>query len=416
MARRGEALILLLLGLPTAVIDWQIGQTWRLPLWVTIVSGGMALVAFGCVALLPDARAAASATAVATLYGLPIVGGIIRAQLVHSPMLSIGDGAYQIQVARDILMRGVDPYGFNYVGTGMERAPWSQPFANPSLHHLDYWPGTLLVPLPVQAIVKALLGWWDERLWLLAMAVAIWLILGRLAPGPVGRMAAVAMFLLPGHSLLAVLGDNDLTMVVWLLAAALAMARRRWILSGLLLGIAIATKQTAVLAIPVFFAWGLGLRVARRQLLEAIGAGLATVMLFLLPFLVWNWRAFIDDTVIFNFGGGSNTYPIQGIGLSALLLQLGVIHGARDAFPFLLIQLPLVAGAWAAGWRWLGRHPFVGDAMLWLGIAFFVFLFTNRFTQPTYLLLAVEVILAGLILRLRRPAASSSVKPSAAAA
>ena len=44
-------------------------------------------------------------------------------------------------------------------------------------------------------------------------------------------------------------------------------------------------------------------------------------------------------------GSGAEAYLIQGIGLSAWLLQAGIIHGARDAFPFLLIQLPASCSA-----------------------------------------------------------------------
>jgi len=123
------------------------------------------------------------------------------------------------------------------------------------------------------------------------------------------------------------------------------------------------------------------------------------------------------DTILFNFGGGSETYPIQGIGLSAVLLNAGIIHGSRDAFPFLLIQLPLVLVAWLVGWRWLRHHRLFGDAVLFMGIAFFAFLFANRSGQPTYLLLGVDLMLAGLILRRARlPAAAANREFSTAAA
>jgi len=124
------------------------------------------------------------------------------------------------------------------------------------------------------------------------------------------------------------------------------------------------------------------------------------VVALIAPFVVWNASAFVRDTVLYNVGSGAEAYPIQGIGLSSWLLQAGIIHGPRDAFPFLLIQLPLVIAAWALGWRWLLRHRLAGDAVLWMGLAFFLFLFTNRFAQPTYLLLGVELVTVGLLGRL----------------
>ena len=305
-----------------------------------------------------------------------------------------------MQLARNVLMRGVDPYGFNYVGTGLERAPWNQPFVNPSLHHLDYWPGTIVLPLPVQAAFQAVLGWWDERIWLVLAAVTVWLLLRRLAPGSAGRMAAVAFFLIPGHSLLAVLGDNDLPMLALLLGATLAIGTRRFLLAGVLIGLAIATKQTSFVAVPILAAYAVGQQIGWRPFLRAAGLATVAVCLLLAPFLLWNARAFIADTVLFNFASGAEAYPIQGLGLSSILLQAGVIHGARDAFPFLVIQLPLVIAMWLLAWRRLIRFPRAGEVILWWGLAFFVFLFTNRFAQQTYVLLGVELILAGLLVRL----------------
>ncbi len=140
-----------------------------------------------------------------------------------------------------------------------------------------------------------------------------------------------------------------------------------------------------------------------RQFLRATGVAVAAVCVLLAPFVLWNARAFIADTLLFNFASGAEAYPIQGLGLSSLLLQAGIIHGARDAFPFLLIQLPLVIGAWLLAWRRLIRYPRAGELILWCGVAFFVFLFTNRFSQQAYILLGVELILAGLLARLHDP-------------
>jgi hypothetical protein len=400
VAKRLEALVLLLLGLPTALIDWQIAATWRLPLWISLLGGALTVAGLALVIFRPRFATVGSVVTVGILYGLPVLGAIVRWRLVASPIALIGDGAYQIQIARDVLLKGIDPYGFNYIGTGMERTPWSQPFPNPSLHHLDYWPGTIGLPLPIQAAFTWAFGWWDERIWLLIAAVAVWILVGQLVPGPVGRMAAAAMFLLPGHSLLAVLGDNDLTMIAWILGAALAMSKRRWMIAGLLLGAALATKQTAIVAIPVFIVWAVASGIDRRRFVQAAALAAGALVLVLIPFVVWNWRAFVDDTILFNFGSGSEAYPIQGLGLSSVLLASGVIHGPRDAFPFLFIQIPLVLAGWLGSWLWFRRHRLPGDAIFWTGLALLVFLLTNRFTQPTYLVLGIELILAGLILRL----------------
>jgi Glycosyltransferase family 87 len=395
--------VLIIFALSSGLIDWQIAITWSLPAWIPLLCAVVVALMVGATMVRPQVKAFAAAVTVAVLYALPIIGGIARWHLIPSPTALIGDGAYQIQLARNVLMRGVDPYGFDYTGTGLERAPWNQPFPNPALHHLDYWPGTILLPLPVQAAFQGVLGWWDERIWLLLAAIAIWILLGRLVPGAAGRMAAVAFFLIPGHSLLAILGDNDLPMVALLLGAALAIGRRRFLLAGLLIGLAIATKQTSLIAVPILAAYAAGQQIGWRVFLRAAGMALAAVCVLLAPFVLWNARVFVADTLLYNFASGTDAYPIQGLGLSTILLQAGIIHGARDAFPFLLIQVPLVVAVWALAWRRLISYPRANELILWFGVAFFVFLFTNRFAQQTYILLGAELILAGLVARLHNP-------------
>jgi hypothetical protein len=400
LSRNGDSLVLVMLGLASGLIDWQIATTWMLPVWIPLLCAVLVTVAIAASILRPGLKEGAAAVTAVVLYGLPVIGGIARWHLLPSPTALIGDGAYQIQLARNVLMRGIDPYGFNYVGTGLERAPWNQPFPNPSLHHLDYWPGTIVLPLPLQAALQGGLGWWDERIWMLLAAVAVWLLIRRIVPGVAGRMAAVAFFLVPGHSLLAILGDNDLPMVALLLGSGLAIGKRRFLLAGLLIGLAVATKQTSLIAVPILAAYAAGQHVGWRQFLRSAGIAVAAVSVLMAPFVLWNANAFIADTLLFNFGSGAEAYPIQGLGLSAILLQAGIIHGARDAFPFLLIQLPLVITVWLLAWRRLIRYPRASELILWCGAAFFVFLFTNRFAQQTYILLGVELILAGLLARL----------------
>ena len=398
--RYGETLLLLLLGIPSAAVGWQIARTWGLPGWLpALLAGVLALLVVAAVAQ-PQLKELAATGAVVVLYALPIVGAIVRWRLVPGPTALIGDGAYQIQLARNLLMRGVDPYGFDYTTTGLERTPWGQPFPNPALHHLDYWPGTIVLPLPLQAAFQFVTGWWDERIWLLLAGAAVFVLLRWLLPGPAGRLAAVAFFLIPGHGLLAVLGDNDLPMIALLLAATLAIARRRLVPAAVIIGLAVATKQTALIALPVVVGWGFANGVTWRSLPRYAGLAALTVVVLVGPFIAWNASAFVRDTVLYNVGSGGEAYPIQGIGLSSWLLQAGIIHGARDAFPFLLIQLPLVIVAWVLAWHWLRRRRLAGDAIFWMGLTFFVFLITNRFAQPTYLLLGIELTTVGLISRL----------------
>jgi hypothetical protein len=417
LARHGDTILLATLGLATAMVDWQIATTWSVPAWIPALGTCLVAALIAIPVLRPSLKAVASATAVALLYGLPVVGGILRWHLVASPRALIGDGAYQTQLAGDFLLHGIDSYGADYGRAGLAAAPWGESFPSPALHHLVTWPGQFLFPLPLQAASKLAFGGWDERVFLLVAAAAIWLLLLALLPGMPGRLAAIAFFLVPGHSLLAVLGDNDLPMVAFLLAALLAAQHRRFLLMGLLLGCAVTTKQHALLGVPLVVAWaavrGADVRAIARAALAGVVAGAAIV----LPFLLWDAAAFIRDTVVFLVGSGTEAYPINGFGLSAMLLSTGVIHGARDAFPFALLEIAAAGLVWAAGWRWLRRGVPVSDVLVLLGLVFAGVLFVSRYFHDTHLLLGVELIAVGLIGRVaapRREAAETEFAASAA--
>src|SRR5213080_2151280 len=207
--RHAEPILLVGLAIPSAAIDWRIAQTWSWP---------AALIALWL-----------GATALAV--GAAIFRGRLRA---------------------------------------LGAAPWGETFASPALHHLVTWPGQFLWPLPLQLAARPL-GWWDERIFLLVAAGLIWWLLSRLFPGAPGRLAATAFFLIPGHSLVAVLGDNDLPMLALLLAALLAADRRRYLLMGLLLGLAVVTKQHAVLAVPLVATWAVVRGADFRGMIRAAG-------------------------------------------------------------------------------------------------------------------------------------------------
>jgi uncharacterized membrane protein len=209
-------------------------------------------------------------------------------------------------------------------------------------------------------------------------------------------LAGAAIFLLPGHSLIAVLGDNDLPMVAMLLAALLAADRRRPLLTGALLGLAVAVKQDAAVAVPVICLWALHRGVSTRRLTAAAGTGLLVLAAVVLPFVALKPSAFFQDTVLFVAGGGTAAYPINGFGLSAILLHAGLIHGQRDAFPFAPLEAAAALLVWLAAWAWLRRRPSLPAVLTFIGFAFALVLFSSRYFHDSHLVLAAELAAAGL--------------------
>ncbi len=394
-------LLLLVLAGPTAYVDWRIVQAWSWPPAWSAAWLGLSLLAVGVGVVWLERRELVAPLVVTSLYAGPIVTAIARLHFVPSPVALIGDGALQTQQAGDLLLHGSDPYGADYAALGLGRTPWAEPFPNPALHHTVFWPGQFLLPLPLQALSQTALHWWDQRVFLLMAGVAIWILLRLLLPGMAGRAAAFAFFLVPGHSLVAVLGDNDLAMVALLLGALLAAQRQRFLLMGLLLGLAVATKQHALLAAPFIVWWALARGASLPVVARSAAGGLAALTAVLLPFVLSNSHAFIQDTIVFVTGGGADAYPINGFGLSAMLLTAGVIHGARDPFPFAPIEAVVGIALWALGYVWIVARRQLPDVLIFSGLTALLVLFVSRYFHDTHLLLGLELMGVGLMGKLR---------------
>src|SRR2546421_3307398 len=175
--RHPEFLLLLALGMATGAIDVRIVQVWAWPAAVVGLWFAASAALIGVAAVGLRALPAVCAIAASSLYAVPIVGAILRWHLHPGKAALMGDGALQTQLAGDFLLKGVDPYGADYARAGLGAAPWAEPFPSPALHHLVTWPGQFLLPLPLQALSKLVVGWWDERVFLLLAAAIVWLLL-----------------------------------------------------------------------------------------------------------------------------------------------------------------------------------------------------------------------------------------------
>src|SRR5207247_10612775 len=121
-----------------------------------------------------------------------------------------------------------------------------------------------------------------------------------------------------------------------------------------------------------------------RTLREAVAALAPTwpAAIFLLatfvPFLVNNFGAFYDDVVSYNAGGAAWTYPISGMGFSAILLALGLIPYRQADFPFAVIEIAVAA---PIGFWWLlrlGQRPTIATLLAGYVLTLLRFLFFRR--------------------------------------
>lgn len=231
------------------------------------------------------------------------------------------------------------------------RDPYAEVFAGPlasrpdaTRSHVPYPPAILVFGLP-----SAIAGpgpSTDARVWFLlgSLAIGIPAIRGMRTDAE-GRLRSLqVLFVLPTGALLLATGGHDVPVLATLLATFVLADRRRADLAGAVSGVALAMRQTSVLAIP-FVLTILSPRDRVRALL--VGAGVASVVA--VPFLLWNPGAFIEDVVLFPLGLGAERSSARTPTLGSILV--GLAPGSRTAITIGLVAAILVSAVLLVGVR-----------------------------------------------------------------
>jgi Gpi18-like mannosyltransferase len=260
----------------------------------------------------------------------------------------VHDSLLQNELAVEAVMEGKNPYVVDYKGTILEA--W-QPVAfkgieNPAIYHYTYLPMTFLLPLPFQAVFENVFGWFDQRIVLLAAYLAtLAFCLGFRISASRKAVLLIALGLNPFLSFLMVFGYNDILVLFWILLCVYALRFERPYLSAIALALACASKQYAFFFTPFYFFY-LGGNGSFKERLRSAWRPILLFSLvsaaFILPWLIDNPSAFIQDVLGYHSGVVLNSYPINGISFTSILLMLGVIKSITDTFPSYIIQLVFV--------------------------------------------------------------------------
>jgi 4-amino-4-deoxy-L-arabinose transferase-like glycosyltransferase len=211
----------------------------------------------------------------------------------------------------------------------------------------------------------------------------------RLGPWP--ALAAICLYALSGlvFGYFTILKTFALASLFLFGAYVLVEGRRpRWLLTGLLVGLAVDTRLVFAAAIPAFAVLAAG----RRRLLP-FGGGLAAGVVPSVVFLALSPHAFVFDNLRYHGEKTSHGLigePVQKLRIAANLVGFGSADHALGV-QFLL----LLAAAAAALWLLRRRLPFAAAVAVSLGIA--SFLPTPTYVQyfcvvvPYLVLLAVEL-------------------------
>ena len=341
-----------------------------------------------------QARAVVVGTAACLLFMAALSIG--WRQHPHLPLTMATDSAIQTEVALRYLDEGQNPYAENYYGTALEQYPYPKALAaaNPALEHFVYLPSLLWLSFPVYEFIQWQLGFFDQRFVLaLAFLTLVWSCWRQLRlKSEAAVWLAPLLIASPWFAYNFLAGQNDALPLMMVTGALLLWHRRMFTAGTIVLALAATTKQTVWFVLPfaAMYLWQTygelyGRQFGRRFFYQLAWFGLAALT-SLAPFLIWDASALWHDTVGYILGATNLTYPIWGVGIGEMIVQLGIVSSRQATWPFVWLQLA-VAIPLLMALLYQQRRPKPSLAymlmawVLWLGASWLA----GRFFAPAHL-------------------------------
>ena len=306
---------------------------------------------------------------------------IVRSQV--APVHGVHDIILQLEAATRYLTKGVNPYVADYFGTALEEWYYSDTAINPALYHFVMPPFYLLSFIPFYFFGAHFFSIVDGRLPLFFAFVGILWILNKIVPKE-DRALALGLFAFNPATLSFFLeGRSDIQMFWWLLLSLYVLGRKQFVWSGILMGLAFATKQSAWPIFPLYVAY-LYFSTTKSSLIKGVFSFTVAFGLVTLPFLLWDARAFFDSTILYLNGSLPTSYPISGYGIGMMLNQFGLIKDLQGYFPFWIYQLIFGLPVLVYLINYLRKKPTVRNLLFSYGIFLFVFWYLSRYFNNSH--------------------------------
>lgn len=323
--------------------------------------------------------------AVGLVIGSSFVSVIIVRHNV-APVHTVHDIILQQEAAIRYFLDGINPYATTYFGTPLEDWHYADIEVNPALYHFVMPPFYLLFALPFYWISNQTIGYFDGRIPLYLLFLALLIMAFRLVKDKEKKLLFVTLLAFNPAMLGYILeGRSDVFMYAFLFAGFYLIHLGRIGLAGIPIGLAFAIKQSAWPILPFYITF---LYLKTKNVWQTVKLLLSFILTFgimILPFLLWDAQAFLDSTFFYLSGSSANSYPISGYGLGKFLNQIGVIADIHQYYPFviwqILIGLPLIIFLI----RFLKEATTVSRLILAYGIFLFVFWYLSRYFNNSHL-------------------------------
>lgn len=308
---------------------------------------------------------------------------IVRHQT--SPIYNIHDVVLQQEAAIRFLLHGKNPYEENYFNTPMADWNYSDKEVNPALYHFVMQPFYLISAIPFYLVSTRTLGFFDGRMPLIFAFVALLLMAFKLIEEKQKKLEFVILLAFNPATLGYFLeGRADIYMFVFLFASFMLFHKNRHGWGSFFMGLAFAIKQSVWPIVPFYFAYLYFKNKNFKETIIQIVPFMAVFFVIVAPFIVWNFKAFMDSTIFFLSGNVVHSYPISGYGFGMFLNQVGVIKDVHSYFPFTIIQIIIGLPLMVILIFWQKRKNNVYSFIVSYSIFLFVYWYFSRYFNNSH--------------------------------
>lgn len=380
------------------VMQYRIGPG-DTPYWLFGIIFGL-LLSYLCIELLPMKEKAVNLWKNVLLWTTVIVvlGSAFSAAIIvrhqTSPIYNINDIIVQQEAAIRMFVHGKNPYSETYFNTPLAQWHYSDTEVNPALYHFVMEPFYFLFAIPFYFVSNHAIGYFDGRIPLLFLFAVLLLIAFFVPKEQENKRLFVALLAFSPATLgYALEGRSDIYMFAFSILGFFLLSKKHFFWSGVLMGLAFMIKQSIWPFFPLYFAYLFFVAKKEKKTMKAAISetaknlsGFAVVVLgVMVPFYLWNPKAFLESTIYYLSGNDPHSYPVSGYGLSSILHQIGTIKNVHAYYPFTYWQIGFGVPVLVILIWYLYKKPTVGKLIFSYGIFLFVFWYLARYFNNSHL-------------------------------
>lgn len=313
-----------------------------------------------------------------------------------APIYNIHDIILQLEAAIRFFLHGINPYATTYFGTPLEAWNYSPTEVNPALYYFVMEPFYLLFSIPFYLLSTRTIGYFDGRMPLLFLFLALLWMVSQLIKDKEKRMLAVVLLAFnPAMFSYVLEGRSDMFMYPFMFASFYLLHKNKIVWSAVLLALAFAVKQSAWFLFPFYAAFLYFKYKNVKKTAIALIPFFVTFSIIVLPFLAWNYSAFLESTVGYLSGSVAHSYPISGYGFGVLMHQFGYIKELNAYYPFIIWQLVVCVSLLFYFLYLFRKNPSIKMMIIFYGLFLLVYWYFSRYFNNSHIGFLSMVFITG---------------------